>query len=373
MKPMISKRLSSGGRGEEHSGIRLIIRHCGNAHPHICKYYVEQHGFMDICRLPRDSGLKPKLAHFQDLVVDLLFALKNLSRLRKAEEILTMGPMACNIGLLLKLGLLPRCRSVYWFGLFVHNPRWLRRLRPAFRILDSTKMHYVLFSEFEIKLYSTSLQLANSKLAYVPYGDLSGGAIGIDQIVEVPEISGRKEFYFSGGYSNRDYLSLIEIFKSIPHRLIIACAALNKEVQESKLPPNVTVVRDVSSEVFDSYVRDAKACIIPIAHNTGAAGQSCLLRYMKNRKIIIATDTGIIREYITNGISGVLVKNNEDAMSAAIRNVDANVHDYQCMAGAAYNRYINVFSGAAIRRKLDELVNQNVRGHLRCGETLASC
>lgn len=339
---------------------RWIVRHCRNAHPHVCEYFVRKHGFSDLCRLPRDSGSKSKVAHFRDLIVDLIYVLRNLRSIRDAREIIAIGPMAVTIALLLKLGLLPSCRRMYWFGLFIHNPRWLRFLRYPFRILDSRGIQYVLFSEFEKTLYTKWLSLRENRMCYVPYGDLSEQKVcqeaGVNVVKEIEE----KGFFFSGGYSNRDYISLIETFKNLPYKLVIVCSRLNTEVDESTVPPNIKVLRDVPSELFDAYVRASKACIIPIAHNTGAAGQSCLLRYMKNRKVIVATDTRIVREYITNGVSGILVKDNGRSMAMAVRAVATNGETYRSYADAAYERFVNSFSREAIARRLEEMMNQGI-------------
>jgi hypothetical protein len=276
---------------------RMIVRHCGNAHPHYCNNLKQKHGFSDLCRLPRDPSGKSKLALLKDTVFDFIYILKDLGCIRKARYIIAIGPMTLGIALLLKLNMLPSCRHVYWFGLFIHNPAWIRFSSYIFRILDFKKIYYVVFSNFEKKLYRQSLYLNENRMFHVPYGDLSKQRKTQESEVHlVKDIKGGP-FFFSGRGSNHDYLSLIEIFRTLPHQLIIICFRLNTEVDESFVPPNVKVLRDVPSETFDSYVIASKACIIPIAHNTGAAGQSCLLRYMKNKKIIIATDTGIIREY----------------------------------------------------------------------------
>ena len=343
---------------------RLILRHSGNAHPHICDYLVRKHGFSDVCRLPQDTGLKSKAAHLKDLILDFFYLLRNLWRIRDAQEIIAIGPMAPNVAFLLKAGLLPSCRRLYWFGLFIHNPHWFHILRPAFQILDSRKIEYVLFSNYEKKLYTKSLLLSEDRLFYVPYGDLSDKKKSTDDKISwlkgEEEIS-EGEFFFSGGYSNRDYLSLIEIFRVLPYKLVIACSALNTEIDESIMPTNIKVLRELSSGTFDAYIRASKACIIPIAHDSGAAGQSVMLRCMKNRKIIIATDTGIIREYIVDGVSGILVKNNHETMRVAVCAVgNTIIESYQSYADAAYVGYLTNFSGEATALKLDEMVNQKL-------------
>jgi glycosyltransferase involved in cell wall biosynthesis len=339
---------------------RLIVRHCLNAHPHICDYFVRKHGFSDLCPLIHDSGSKSKIAHLRDLIFDLIYLCRNLERIRDAREIIAIGVMACNIAFLSKLGLLPSCRRIYWFGLFIHSPRWLRRLRRAFRVLDSSRIQYVLFSNFEKALYAQSLLLSEDRMFHIPYGNLNEEKTLLEPRMNIVKELGEDEFFFSGGYSNRDYPSLIETFRTLPYKLVIICAALNTEIDESNTPPHIRILRDVPSELFDAYVKASKACIIPIAHNTGAAGQSCLLRYMEHRKIIIATDSGIIREYLTDGVSGILIKNNNEAMARAINEVQTNARIYRRYADAAYERYMQYFSGEAIRRKLDQMINQSV-------------
>ena len=37
-----------------------------------------------------------------------------------------------------------------------------------------------------------------------------------------------EDYYFAGGYTNRDYATLIEAWGSIPAPLVIICSALNK-------------------------------------------------------------------------------------------------------------------------------------------------
>src|SRR5262249_43209485 len=79
------------------------------------------------------------------------------------------------------------------------------------------------------------------------------------------------DYYFAGGYSNRDYATLISTFSGLRESLVIICSKLNKDVNEESLPKNVTVLRDVPGEKFDAYVRQAKACILPLKHDTGAS------------------------------------------------------------------------------------------------------
>jgi glycosyltransferase involved in cell wall biosynthesis len=345
--------------GEAESG-RLIIRHCGNAHRHMCRYLVERHGFEDLCRLPVDPGSKSRLAHFRDLAGDLLYAVRNLPRLRRAREIVSTGPMAAAVACLLKLGLLPRCRHVWWLGLFIHSPRWLRRLRPVFRLLDSRRMRYLLFSEFEKAIYARALGFELYRLLYISYGDMSPQRSVPDERIARQLATAGRTFFFSGGYTSRDYSALIEVFRQVSSKLVIICSSLNTNVPTAGLPANITVLREVPFATFEAYAQAALACIVPIAYDTGAAGQSVLLSHMQQRKIIIATNTGIIREYLQDGVSGILVENNRTALAAAVQRVAAHPEDYQHYGDAAHARFQQCFSREAIARRLDELVHQHM-------------
>jgi glycosyltransferase involved in cell wall biosynthesis len=347
----------AGIPGADRGGGRLIVRHCGNAHPHICRYLVRQHGFSDLCRLERDPGAKSKIAHVRDMLGDFRFALRHWRRLRGARDLVVIGPMAVGIALLLKLGWLPRCRRLYWFGLFVHSPRWMAFLRPGFRLLDSGRVRYVLFSRFEQSLYAAKLGLSADRLLHVPYGDMGAGQDSVQTHPEPTVPVPARPFFFSGGYSNRDYAALVAVFRTLPQELVIACSSLNRDIDGAGLPPTITVLRDAPSPVFDAYVRRSLACIVPIAHDTGAAGQSCLLRYMSQGKIVIATDTGIIREYLENGVSGILVKDNAAALKQAVLDVAADTAGYRHFGVAARGRFERCFSREATARGLDELVN----------------
>jgi len=113
------------------------------------------------------------------------------------------------------------------------------------------------------------------------------------------------------------------------------------------IPPNVMILRDLPGDQFDAYLRDAKACIIPLKHDTGASGQSVMLRLMRHRKAIIATDFGSVRGYIVDGESGLLVKSIENDLPAVIERIERDPKAAIAMGAAAHERYCRYFSLAA--------------------------
>jgi len=265
--------------------------------------------------------------------------------------VIAIGPISYLIKLLRRLGLV-RYEKSFCLGWHVRSPRWFPVFRALSR-LDTGGDHYIVFSEWEIGLYEKQLGIAAERMHFLPYGDWSAAEDPAPSFEE-PADGG---YYFAGGYSNRDYPALIAAFRAIPARLVIICSALNKEIDATQLPPNITVLRDVPSEVFDTYVSRAKACIIPLKHDTGASGQSVMLRLMRHRKAIIATDFGSVRGYVVDGESGLLVKDIEHDLPAVIARVDGDPAAAAALGDAAYERYCRYFSlaagGAALGRILE--------------------
>ncbi|HMK21059.1 MAG TPA: hypothetical protein VK466_01920, partial [Terriglobales bacterium] len=153
------------------------------------------------------------------------------------------------------------------------------------------------------------------------------------------------DYYLAGGRSNRDYVSLVEAFRSLPARLLIVCSQGNREELEGiALPDNVAVECDVPSEVFDQHVRGAKAGIIPLQHDTGSAGQSVGLALMRNAKCILATRTGGLEDYIEDGVSGYWIDDLGRDVPALIRKLENDPGGAEKMGRASRQRYEARFS-----------------------------
>ncbi|HYL11699.1 MAG TPA: hypothetical protein VEV41_01595 [Terriglobales bacterium] len=115
-------------------------------------------------------------------------------------------------------------------------------------------------------------------------------------------------YYFPGGYSERDYIGLINAFRTLPVPLVVVCSSLNTELDGFSLPAHITILRDLPTGQFEACIRPAKAGIIALKRDTGAAGQSVLIRLLRNAKPVIASDFGAMRDYIDEGISGFLIR-----------------------------------------------------------------
>jgi glycosyltransferase involved in cell wall biosynthesis len=263
----------------------------------------------------------------------------HLRRLRAARTVVVFSHFAFAVKLLARLGLL-RYRKLFCFGFFLHEQRWLRLFRWLVK-LDRANDHYVIFSEPEVKLYESELGITRERLHFVPLGDWGEGR----QMPSLDRTTETGDYYFAGGRSNRDYLPLIEAFRSLTARLLIVCSQSNlEELAGIELPPNVEIFCDLPASEFDLYLRRCKAGIIPLKNDLGSSGQSVALGLMRAAKCIIATDVAGVRDYVKDGVSGFLVQDLGAQVPSVIRKLEADSARVAAMGRAARGLYEQRFS-----------------------------
>ena len=265
--------------------------------------------------------------------------LKHLGTLREAGTLVVFSHFAFVVKLFARLGLV-RYDRLFCFGFFLHDPLWF----PLCRLLvglDRPHDHYVIFSEAEKDLYATQLGIARERMHFVPLGDWAEGRLRTRKNASAM----KGDFYFAGGRSNRDYVPLVEAFRTISANLVIVCSDSNwDELKDVSLPENVRVLCDVPVAAFDNYVRGAKAGIIPLKRDMGSSGQSVALALMRNAKCVISTDAAGLREYVEHGVSGFLVGDVGREIAPLIEFLEANEGRAEAMGSAARERYEKHFS-----------------------------
>ena len=164
-------------------------------------------------------------------------------------------------------------------------------------------------------------------------------------------------YYFAGGYTNRDYGSLISAFRNRSEMLIIACAHLNTEIPDSSDGAQYHRAAGHSTPSL-AYVRGAKACIAPLKHDTGASGQSMILQCLRNGKAVIASDKDAVRPYVIDGKTGYLVRDMKRMLPNIISRIEADPTLADTLGQAGYQHYKENFSRAAIVRSFDQIVRE---------------
>ena len=276
----------------------------------------------------------------------------NRKSLDASDDVFVFSNFSVIVKFLARLGVIKYRRSIC-YGFFVHSPRWF----PLFRLLamlDTERDHYLIFTAKEIWLYSLKLGLNAKNLHPLPYGDWQR-EIRPELLPPIQMIRG---YYFAGGYTNRDYGSLISAFRNRSEMLIIACAHLNTEIPDLLMVPNIIVLRDIPRDKFEAYVRGAKACIAPLKHDTGASGQSMILQCLRNGKAVIASDKDAVRPYVIDGKTGYLVRDMKRMLPNIISRIEADPTLADTLGQAGYQHYKENFSRAAIVRSFDQIVRE---------------
>ncbi len=242
-----------------------------------------------------------------------------------------------------------KVETVCWYGMFVHSPKWVDILGRILRFIVPSEKSFriIVFSRAEVGLYAKRWDMDPDCFIYVPYGDWNDSLFLGERI----EYGG---YFFSGGYSNRDYITLIQMFSGRDERLIIAASKHNIDlcawIDGHTLSKNITVLYDIEKDHSDRLLCGSRAVILVMEHNTGASGQMVILSAMANRKLVITTHTDVLDEYVEDGKTALVIDKEEigRVLPDIISEIDDDMSAYKTLADAAYERYRTVFSYEAI-------------------------
>jgi glycosyltransferase involved in cell wall biosynthesis len=122
---------------------------------------------------------------------------------------------------------------------------------------------------------------------------------------------------FAGGDSMRDYGPLVEAARRLPVEVTIA--AHPAAIPSGHVPANVHVGA-VSPLAFFDLTRRARVVVVPLRDGIcRSAGQQTYLNAMALGKLVIVTDSPGVRDYIDDGVDGVIVPARDpDALTAAL-------------------------------------------------------
>jgi glycosyltransferase involved in cell wall biosynthesis len=281
--------------------------------------------------------------------------LKHYKEINHSHIVICSNYVALFLLLLQKMHLL-KVDTICWYGVYIHSPKMVNLVGNFIKILSTgeEKFKIVVFSKEEVNLYSKAWKISIDSFIYVPYGEWS---------ISMKDSSECKDegYFFSGGYSNRDYVSLIRLFVDCREKLVIAASKHNIDlveyVAENEISSNITILFDVDVKKFNELLNKAHCVIFVMKHNTGASGQMVVLNAMKNKKLILSTYTDCLDEYVKDGKEAIVVDKLTmfELFSDYIEQIGMDGRQYQFLVEAAYKKYKDCFSYEAIS---DSLVKQ---------------
>ena len=333
----------------------VVLRGKRNSFREETELLVKKYGFIDVNNGEQSKGLKSPKEMALMFMENCWFVFKNRNRLNHSNTIVSVGFTALPVKLLIKLGLV-KCQQLLWFGFFIHSDKAFRIFRVLLKFLSVENEKLVLNSAYEIPMYVQKLGLGKHKLTYIPLGDWKK----VDLYDEKYEPGVDEPYYFAGGYTNRDYLNLIDAFRQVPNKLVIVCSYLNKELNNiDQLPSNIIIKKDIPKEEFESLLAKSKACILPLKNDTGASGHMVLLGYMRNKKAIIASDMEAMREYVTHEESALLFKDAREELPQIIQAIEEKRYDLKQLGESAYQQYQENFTYPALSARLIAILENN--------------
>ncbi len=286
--------------------------------------------------------------------------LKNFRQYNGSNMIICPNYAALILLLLRRLRIL-KCNKILWFGVYIHRPKMLKLVRATLKLLMPKHFSFqiVVFSRPEIRLYTEAFGLSEKNFIYVPYGEWKKDKALLE--------GSDRGYYFSGGYANRDFVTLAKLFQDKPWKLVIAASRQNgdfvKYTQETELSDNITVCWDIPAEEFNRLLRESHAVIMIMKYNTGASGQIVVLTALEYRKLVIASYTDVIDEYVRDGETGIVLHDKTpDALRTVMEKLEdpQNMETYRQIAENGHTHYQNTFSYPAISNYLVERIRQEL-------------
>lgn len=213
------------------------------------------------------------------------------------------------------------------------------------------ELKIVVFSRPEIKLYADSFGLKENSFIYVPYGEWDRNR----KLLET-----RDEGYcFSGGYANRDFVTLVERFQNRSWPLIVAASRENTDlvqyVEQHTVSNNIKIYWDIPADEFNRLLRCSHTVIMLMKYNTGASGQIVVLTALEYGKLVVASYTDVIDEYVKNDVTGLILQDkSQESLDQAMDIVFSENMAERCrkLAQAGHKYYRDTFSYEAIEAYL---------------------
>jgi glycosyltransferase involved in cell wall biosynthesis len=204
--------------------------------------------------------------------------------------------------------------------------------RLAIKMLDGPHMRYAVLSTDEVRLFPQVWGVDPHRVVYQPFPHTLGKYQGMPT---------RDDGYlFAGGNSMRDYDLLEEALQGTgaPTRMATSW-------KPTRGLPHLEV-RSTSHEEFMQLLANAHAVVVPFRKMVRSAGQQTYLNAMLLGKPVIVTEGPGVRDYIIDGVTGVIVPRDVAALRAAILHVmdPANAAFYAKMVQRAQEDVLNRFT-----------------------------
>jgi len=191
---------------------------------------------------------------------------------------------------------------------------WLDRLACRLGILlaDGPRVTYCVLSNDETKTFPLTWGVDPERVAFTPWPH----SLPEEELQEMPSDDGP---LFSGGDSLRDYSTLLRAAASVEAEVTVATRRPPAYAKRG-VPSNVRL-GPLDPDQFVQAMRRARAVVVPLRPTTDrSAGQTTYVNAMAMAKTVIVSDCIGVRDYVQDGVTGVLVPPGDPgALAKALR------------------------------------------------------
>ena len=221
-------------------------------------------------------------------------------------------------------------------------------------------------SQEEATLYASRLDYPVENIHLCPNGAYDLGLLnklaeqpaansleGSEQVVSIHD----QPVIFSGGYSHRDFGTLLAAVEGLPARCLLVTPSLDRE--NAALSPNVEWILQLSRAEYARQLAAADIVAIPLTAQEYATGLSDLLLAMSaGRAIVITRSTGI-EQYVQHQDSALLVApGSVQELRAALEFLLANAEERRRLGTNARQRYQAEFTMRAFTQRVFSILNE---------------
>jgi glycosyltransferase involved in cell wall biosynthesis len=187
------------------------------------------------------------------------------------------------------------------------GPR-LALMRRAFKTLDRV----IVFSSFERSRYAAYFRIPEKRIDVIPWRiqdprvqRLRSAQNPVGKAGVVP--TGNSESISAVGSQGRDYATLFEAMRRLPHiRLVLVASA--KNLQGLDPPSNVEVRQNIPLAEAEAVLRESRFVVVPLRDAQTACGHVTIVYSMFEERAVVATDSAALAEYVIPGRNGILVQ-----------------------------------------------------------------
>lgn len=226
------------------------------------------------------------------------------------DRVLIVGWQALPILFLIKIHILRRPAQCVVMACFVHSKKLRSGINLLFRVLRFDGLRFITFSRGERENLVNNVGVSESNVLFHLWRQEHGGRPKDEEIQD-------GNYLFAGGYSNRDYGTLLRAAREGNWPLTIVASSLN--VIDQSIYPSAEILRDLPEDDFERRLAGSRLVVMPLQSMGEACGQSVLLRVLRNGKPLITSRHESIMDYLGEDYPGFVPPGDVDALANAIR------------------------------------------------------